>query len=167
MAKKKQAGVLEALMNLSDEDFNKVVQFILDLVPPKKRGRPKKQQIVKPAEVPIVYVDQPKRRVKQVDQQTTTTKATVINKTSKVKGSGENLFLKSSDFNKFKEDTIIDQKLRGNNELEQRGVRIATVSAKCSICGKQESVSPKVVQTVDGEVLYTCNNCSLKAKRAK
>ena len=159
--------LIKVINNLSDEDFEKIQSLILELSPKNKRGRPKKAVDESPQE-DIVVEEKPvrKRRVQQLTSDDTTTAklAPVTQSFQKIKNR-PNLFLKSAVAKLHKEDSKIDKKLRGDNELEPRGRRVATITVQCNVCGKSENVSPKVVHSAPHEGLkYVCNNCSLRTK---
>jgi len=178
--------LIKAISNLSDDDFQQVQQLIITLAnknkPLKKRGRPKKVVVEDLDEEvadfsnededeaeEVQEVQPQKRRVKTLTASDTTTvkKQPKTLAFQKIKNR-PNLFLKSAVSKLHKEDTKIDKKLRGNNDLEPRGTRIATINVICSSCGKSYDVSPKVVHSAPHEgKKYICNNCALRTRRTE
>lgn len=69
----------------------------------------------------------------------------------------ENKFLEMSEMGMHKSDTLIDKKLN-RFPPTQRNRSFEPVTVKCRVCGKTESVHPKLV--LDSVDRYKCNNCS-------
>jgi len=81
------------------------------------------------------------------------TKAT--KKTKKTRKSFVNKFDQMPEHRMHKEDTLIDKQL---NVLPPtpRDRHFQPVTVQCRICGKQETVSPSLI---DSQNRYKCNNC--------
>lgn len=68
----------------------------------------------------------------------------------------ENKFLSMSESSMHKDDTIIDKKLI-KAPPTKRNRQYQNVQVKCRVCGKEESVSPALI---DSRERYKCNKCS-------
>lgn len=71
-----------------------------------------------------------------------------------------NLFEKSADFDKFKSDSKIDEKLWKGKGVSERGTRSTLVTMECIECEDEFEVSPnELIKDEDGDIKYICNDC--------
>jgi len=72
-----------------------------------------------------------------------------------------NNFLKMAEAKMFKNDTVIDKKLSGNNQITPRRTDAELWEVCCQKCGRAHIVSPSTVMIDpdDGSVLFTCDSC--------
>lgn len=98
-----------------------------------------------------------------IDEEEDTVHSPKKQKTTKSKNikkkSTNNLFENMSEFRMHKDDVQIDKKLRTQNPT-QRTRQYKPITVKCRICGKQEEVSPSVVDSIER---YKCNKCCSSA----
>lgn len=80
------------------------------------------------------------------------------NKTNK-KSKFKNLFEDMTEASMHKDDIEIDRKLK-KFPPTRRSRNYNPISVKCRSCGKQEEVSPALIESVDR---YKCNKCSTSA----
>lgn len=70
-----------------------------------------------------------------------------------------NFFINNGFAELHQEDIKIDQKLKGNNAPVDRGVRNELIDVRCNHCGRDYTVSVKLVQRdVDG-IRFMCDKC--------
>lgn len=67
-----------------------------------------------------------------------------------------NKFLSMSEANMHKDDVAIDKKLNKAPPTE-RSRQYQNIKVKCRVCGKEESVSPALVESRER---YKCNKCA-------
>ena len=67
--------------------------------------------------------------------------------------------------NAHKQDTDIDRKLHGDNDLAERGERQSLVNIACNRCGRSYTVSNKLVFNSGDGVRYTCDSCITRRKQ--
>jgi hypothetical protein len=70
-----------------------------------------------------------------------------------------NKFLTMPEMNMHKEDSEIDKKLSKHPPVA-RGREFEPITVKCRICGKEETLSPSLVESPSR---YKCNKCSSSA----
>ena len=83
------------------------------------------------------------------------TKQTKVKKSTKDTDQ-KNLFEKMSEFRMHKEDVEIDRKLAKHPRTE-RTRKFMPIVVKCRVCGREEKVSPILVESKER---YKCNKCS-------
>jgi lysyl-tRNA synthetase class I len=83
----------------------------------------------------------------------------VPQKTNKRKAKKANLFDKMTEANMHKDDVEIDRRLRKFPPTE-RSRSYTPANVKCRVCGKQESVNPSLVESIER---YKCNKCCTSA----
>ena len=89
----------------------------------------------------------------------TKTSSTTRNKNGrKPYTSSENLFDSMPEMHMHKNDTAIDKMLSSSSERTPRNRPSSMVNARCRVCGKEETVSKRLV--TDSNNRYKCNNCS-------
>jgi len=188
--KKNQASDLINLVKTLDKDsLLKLVDVLSNLKkvndepkvenqPKVKRGRPKKQKVVKVVddepevdtveeEIDDDQNDQPPQLMQprkprklnaggQKGTQARTEPFTAIKKRP-------NLFLKSKFANAHKNDTLIDKLLSKNRQPTERGVRNDLVEVECNICKKSYVINEDLV-FIDPEEgpKYKCDKCANK-----
>lgn len=69
------------------------------------------------------------------------------------------LVIGSKGWNAHKNDTVIDQKLSGSNDITNRGERQALVEVSCNHCGQLWEVSPKLVHSAPDGIRFICEQC--------
>jgi hypothetical protein len=79
--------------------------------------------------------------------------------TAQKKQARDNKFLSMKEKDMHKDDVLIDQKLRTLPPTE-RSRQYKPIKVKCVVCGKQETVSPSLMQD---RSRYKCNSCSASA----
>lgn len=77
----------------------------------------------------------------------------------KKKQTTKNLFEQMSEYRMHKDDIAIDKKLN-KFPPSQRSRNYKPVKVKCRVCGKEEKISPSLVESVER---YKCNKCSTSA----
>ena len=77
----------------------------------------------------------------------------------KKKQTTKNLFEQMSEYRMHKDDIAIDKKLN-KFPPSQRSRNYKPVKVKCRVCGKEEKISPSLVESVER---YNCNKCSTSA----
>ena len=70
-----------------------------------------------------------------------------------------NKFEQMAEFNMHKEDVEFDRKVSKLPPVP-RTRKYNAINVKCRVCGKEESVSPTLIESVDR---YKCNKCSSMA----
>lgn len=70
-----------------------------------------------------------------------------------------NKFLKSTDFNAAKADTLLDRLLKGNNVPTERKSAVTYVRINCDKCGRTCEVHPDLIYSDEEKHYYTCDNC--------
>lgn len=91
------------------------------------------------------------------EKQTKSTKKTLKNKRRQSYEEHTNQFLDMPERNLHKDDTIIDQKLK-KFPPTPRGRSATTIDVRCRVCGKEETISSKMLP--ESKDRYKCNNCS-------
>lgn len=86
-------------------------------------------------------------------------KKTISNNKKSKKQERLNLFDSMSEFRMHKEDIEIDKKLRVQPPTE-RSRNYKPLKVKCRVCGKEETINPSLVESVER---YKCNKCSTTA----
>lgn len=88
-----------------------------------------------------------------------TTKNKKKTKRASKKAKKPNLFENMREATMHKEDVEIDRKLR-KVPPTQRSRSYRPLKVKCRVCGREESVNPALVESVER---YKCNKCSTSA----
>jgi len=70
-----------------------------------------------------------------------------------------NKFLSMPEMNMHKDDAEIDKKLAKHPPV-MRAREFETIRVVCRVCGKEENISPSIVESVSR---YKCNKCSTSA----
>ena len=175
-----ESSLIEQIIKMSPEEQVNLLQTfndILGIKPLKKRGRPKgstnkksskkaEKSLDEPQESAIIDTeDIPIIRTRGQDSGVrgrtnrgipTTTQSIAI-------GPRKNLFMSRGLDKLHKEDSKVDKKLSGKNEVTERGSRHNLVQVECTECGSMETVNINVVyKDPEGNISFLCNKCSNK-----
>lgn len=93
------------------------------------------------------------------DEEDSDISTTPKNKKTKSKNKRKNLFETMPELRMHKDDVEIDRKLK-KFPPTQRSRSYVPVKVKCRVCGKEESVNPSLIESIDR---YKCNKCSTSA----
>ena len=92
------------------------------------------------------------------DEESNNTKIVDVGPIKKRTKKYANRFDKMSEKNMHKTDTEIDKKLWANNmPTDRSGRKYQPISVRCRVCGKEDQVSPFLIDSTDR---YKCNKCS-------